>query len=611
MHKRILTLLVLFLIASCSQKNDVQNVKEGIDNANYYLGLAKDSPQPQKSQYLLKAATILAQKAQYLKAQETFSFLNPEYLSSLEKESYYLYYGMSLNELEQTDAALKFFKRIQKPSQHDIDWQITYRKALSKAYLKDGNYYEAAKIRIEMEDLLFNEEQIEENHQFIWDSLSNISEQFLRLYQTQFSDPIVNGWLDIALLTRKHIDHPEQLLSALNQWKQRYPLHPANVKMPYELKQVAEAKVYKPKQIALLLPLSGKIASGGRMIRDGFFAAHYNSEQARDVVVKVYDTAKDLSPLTPYERAIKEGADFIVGPLTKEAVQKIAELESLEVPQLSLNHVDGLEVTHKNFYQFGLPLEDEAQQIADLAKKQQHQKAVILAPSSDQGDRTVNAFREAFEKQEGNVAEIQYYSDPKEIKMIVKRLLNIDNSERRKDQLVSILGQPLEYVQRRRQDVDMVFLVSSPGEARRIKPFLDYYFAHDLPVYSVSRINSGAINAQLNNDLNGIVFTDSPMLISNAKEIQDLKSSIAQVLPSVSSPFGRLFALGFDAYQIIPNLNMMQAFTSYKRRGLSGYLSVDQQGRVNRTLSIAQFKKGVPSEIIPPTDEQEQKQKSR
>lgn len=611
MQRFFIVLLIGCFLVSCGQKNEVRGVQESIDNANYYLGLAKTSAQPQKSQYLLKAATILAQKAQYLKAQETFSYLNPEYLSPADKESYYLYYGLSLNELDQTSAALKFFKRIQQPSQHSIDWQINYRTALSKAYLKDGNYYEAAKIRIEMEDLLLSEEQIRVNHQFIWDALSNISEQFLRLYQTEFSDSIVNGWLEIAAITRKHLDQPERLLAALNQWKSRYPLHPANVQMPVELQQVAEAKVYKPKQIALLLPLSGRLSSGGRMIRDGFLAAHYNSPQADQLIVKVYDTAKDLSALTPYQRAIDEGADFIVGPLTKEAVQEIAKQEALQVPQLSLNQIDAQSIQHRELYQFGLPLEDEAKQIAKLAQQKQHQKAVILAPANEQGDRTVAAFKQAFEELEGNVAEIQYYNDPKEIKLIVKRLLNIDLSEQRKDRLVQILGTPLEYVQRRRQDADMVFLVSSPANARRIKPFLNFYFAHDLPVYSVSRINSGSKNKQLNNDLNGITFTDSPILISDSKEIKSLKQNIAQVLPNVNSPFGRLFALGYDAYEILPNLNMMQAFKEYQRKGLSGYLSVDEEGRVNRALSIAQFKQGVPSEISTPADQQEASSTSR
>lgn len=318
-----------------------------------------------------------------------------------------------------------------------------------------------------------------------------------------------------------------------------------------------------------------------------------------------------MSALTPYQRAIDEGADFIVGPLTKEAVQEIAKQETLQVPQLSLNQIDAQSVLHRELYQFGLPLEDEAKQIAKLAQQKQHQKAVILAPANEQGDRTVTAFKQAFEELEGNVAEIQYYKDPKEIKLIVKRLLNIDLSEQRKDKLVQILGTPLEYVQRRRQDADMVFLVSSPANARRIKPFLNFYFAHDLPVYSVSRINSGAKNKQLNNDLNGIIFTDSPILISDSKEIESLKQNVAQILPNVNSPFGRLFALGYDAYEILPNLNMMQAFKEYQRKGLSGYLSVDEEGRVNRALSIAQFKQGVPSEISTPADEQEARSTSR
>jgi hypothetical protein len=597
MHRIVILLLILTLTA-CGQKSGQRSVQETINNANYFLGLAKTSEQPKKSEYLLKAGTILAQKAQYLKAQETFSFLNPEYLSDTDKESYYLYYGLSLLNLSQNDAALKFFKRITQPQQHSIDWQITYRKALSQAYLNDGNYYEAAKIRIELEDLLLTEQQITDNHQFIWDALSQISEEFLKLYQTDFSDPIINGWLDIAYLTRKNANQPEQLLHALNLWKQRYPLHPANVQMPEELQQVANAKLYKPQQIALLLPLSGRLAAGGRMIRDGFLAAHYNADQASKTIIKVYDTAQNLSPLTTYQQAVDDGADFIVGPLTKEAVEKIAAQESLAVPQLSLNRADNSPIMHKELYQFGLPIEDEAQQIAKLAIAKNHQTAIVLAPINEQGERTVESFNHLFTELGGQIAEVQRYDDPQEIKLIVKRLLNIDLSETRSRTLEQITGKPLEYVQRRRQDADMVFLSASSNDARRIKPFLDYYFAHDLPVYSVSRLNSGSQNRQLNNDLNDITFTDSPILVSESAEMQQLRQQLSEVLPNINSSFGRLFALGYDAYTLLPELNILQAFKQHKRQGLSGKLSVTPQGRIERTLSIARFEKGAVNEVI-------------
>ncbi len=596
--RRILILLLSLTLASCG-KQSTTSIKDSINNANYYLGLAKNSNQPQKSEYLLKAGVILAQKAQYLKAQETFSFIEPSYLSPIDKETYYLYYALSLQELSQTAAALTFFKQIQTPENHPIDWQVTYRKSLANAYLSDGNYYEAAKIRIELEDLLLTEEQLEENHEFIWRALNQINPEFLKLYQTDFSNPVVNGWLELAFITHKHEEQPNQLLTALNVWKQRFPLHPASSKMPSQLQQVANAKVYRPKQIALLLPLSGRLAAGGRMIRDGFLAAHYsNKTMADDTVIKVYDTAQSLSPMTPYEQAIEDGADFIVGPLTKEAVEAIANQEQLAVPQLSLNRLDAFSVNHPELYQFGLPIEDEARQIAKLAIEKQHETAIVLVPSNEQGDRILQAFSTVFEGLEGSIAEVQRYDDPKEIKSIIQRLLNIDLSENRNRRLEQILGTPLEFVQRRRQDADMVFIAASPTDARRIKPFLNFYYAQDLPVYAISRINPGSENTQLNSDLNGITFTDSPILISDDPKVRQLRNDLKEIVPSITSSFGRLFALGYDAYRLLPDLNILKAFQQYQQRGLSGLLSVNANGEIERTLSIAHFNQGVAREVV-------------
>lgn len=587
----------------CGQKSINDGANDFAD-ANKWLALAKASQQPEKSLYLVKAGAILAQKGQYLKAQETFSFVTPDALSFDAKEDYFLYYGLALQNLGQTSAALGFFRRIKSPESHGIDWQITYRTVLSEAYLSDGNYYEAAKIRIELEDLLMDETAIKANHAFIWQALGEISLEFLKVYQTNYSSPIVNGWLELAYLSRSKVDQPEQLLNALSSWRNRYPTHPASLNLPEELQAVANAKIYRPKQIALLLPLSGKLAAGGRMIRDGIFAAHYNSDQASSTLIKVYDTANALSPLAPYEQAIKDGADFIIGPLTKESLEEIVGQEEHSTPQLSLNQTDMPIPSTSEIYQFGLPIEDEAKQIAQRAIAEQRTKAIVLAPNSEQGQRTIESFRKIFEELEGQIAEVQWYNTPEDIKQSVQQVLNIDLSEKRAARLQQVLGEPLEYVQRRRQDTDMVFLAASPDEARRIKPFLNYYFAQDLPVYSISKINSGQQDPSLNKDLNGIIFTDAPLLISNERQYANLRKQLIQIIPNIESPLGRLFALGYDAYSLIPNLNVMKAFNQYSASGLTGELSVDATGRVQRKLSLAKFSKGKANEIPPETTEE-------
>ena len=57
--------------------------------------------------------------------------------------------------------------------------------------------------------------------------------------------------------------------------------------------------------------------------------------------------------------------------------------------------------------------------------------------------------------------------------------------------LQQLLGRNLEFEMRRRQDAEFIFVVASPSMGRQIKPFINYYYAYDLPVIATSRIYSG------------------------------------------------------------------------------------------------------------------------
>ncbi len=568
-----------------------------LKNANDYLALAKSSEQPLKSEYLLKAAIIFTENHQNLKAQETLSIIKLSALSPLLQDSYHLYYAISVLRLENSEIAMQFLNKIKSPQLQNIEWQVTYQETLADTYVANHNYLESAVVRIKLEDLLLHEEQLRNNHQQIWLALGQLNPEFLSNFSSDIDDPILKGWLDLVSLKQSLSTQPKELIAALNLWKNKFPLHPASQYMPEELEKVASAKIYNPKKIALLLPLSGQLSTGGKILRDGFLAAHYSQAFASEREVTIYDTAQSLSALTTYQKAIDDGADFIVGPLTKEALLEIASQEALSIPQLSLNQIADLP-HHPEFYQFGLPIEDEAKQIAEMAVLKGHQKAIIIAPKSEIGQRSAEAFQTHFSSLEGEVAKTDWFENSEQMKSTVQKVLNIDKSERRISLLQQVLGSSFETQQRRRQDADMVFLVATATEARRIKPFLNYYFAHDLPIYSTSRINSGDDNAQLNKDLNDIIFTESPFMLADGNSSHYSKKELSKLLPSIESSLGRLFALGYDAYQIIPNLNILQALEQFQPSGLSGSISVTKTGEVKRTLSVAQFKQGIARELV-------------
>ena len=91
-----------------------------------------------------------------------------------------------------------------------------------------------------------------------------------------------------------------------------------------------------PDQVALLLPLSGRSESVGVAVRDGFIAAYLQQDAASRPQLKVYDVAAE-SVASAYNKAVADGAGFIVGPLTKEDVAAIVPLSHGQVPVLALN----------------------------------------------------------------------------------------------------------------------------------------------------------------------------------------------------------------------------------------------------------------------------------
>jgi len=584
-----------------------------VKNLQQILAQAEQADNQQKHPLMLQAADILLQQQRPIKALELILHIDSRYLNPTQLDSYHLYYGEALlleqNE-DRAESALQQMLAVTSPSEHSIAWQIRYAQSLSDSYAANHNYLEAARQRIALDDLIDNSEQLEQNNAKIWDAIDQVNIDFLKQSINQFNTRRVNGWLDIVLINKQWGGQPDQLFKQLSLWEKRYPLHPAKQYQQEIFTKIASTKPIETKQVAVLLPLSGRFASFGKMVHDGIVAAHYQQPEANKApVLKFYDTAQSLSGLVSYQNAISDGADFVVGPLDKKSIDDILAQDSLATPILFLNSVQDSPDRHKMVFQFDLSIEDEAIQAAHRAWEKGYRKAVALISDDKRGERATTAFKNYFEQLGGELIDVQKYSikkskGKKQFSDDVKNLLRVNSSIERKQKLEQILGRNIEFEMRRRQDAEFIFMIAKPADARRIKPFINFYFALDLPVISTSRVYSGKPNAQLDNDLNGIEFSDIPLYISQQPDIQTARKTLQQIEPQIlKNNNGRLFSLGFDAYQIIPKITKLKAFPEYRWYGLSGEIGIDEQGFVHRYLTWAKFQRGVPQstkERVPP-----------
>ena len=154
----------------------------------------------------------------------------------------------------------------------------------------------------------------------------------------------------------------------------------------------------RPKHIALILPLQD---SAGKAIQEGFLSAYYAAlDVSRDVPkISVFDSS-NLSNVYPiYDAAVASGADLIIGPLYKQLVNQLQQLDELPVPTLALNYSDDSINLSSNLTQFGLAPEDEIEQAANLAWQAGYKNAAIITPQSSDYRAPAAGLRQQLDQQ--------------------------------------------------------------------------------------------------------------------------------------------------------------------------------------------------------------------
>jgi outer membrane PBP1 activator LpoA protein len=166
--------------------------------------------------------------------------------------------------------------------------------------------------------------------------------------------------------------------------------------------------------------------------------------------------------------------------------------------------------------------------------------------------------------------------------------LSLQASEQRAADLRALLGTDIEFTPRRRQDVDVVFLLSQRGaEARSIKPLLAFHYAGDIPVYTLSNIYNG-IPDERDRDLNGIFLVETPWLLGANPGLR-----VTLAAGDLDGNYTRLNALGADAYLVQSGFGRLQSGADALFRGNTGLLTMDPTLTIHRELSLATFDGGV------------------
>ncbi|WP_298721077.1 penicillin-binding protein activator [uncultured Oceanisphaera sp.] len=437
---------------------------------------------------------------------------------------------------------------------------------------------DAAKMLIERHDTLAGQEQ-NAGLERIYQLLTQASPLALRQAQNDDNSEAVNGWLRLMAILNDTHAQPGQRRWQLQSWRKAYPNHPGHRYLSDSAEPAARLDAYQPAHIAVLLPLGGQLAEQADAIRNGMLSAH----QGQASRLSFFDTnGRDMARL--YQDIQQAGVDFILGPLLKENIDALTSLDPA-LPVFALNRPAHQPVLPHRYY-FSLSPEAEAAEAAYHMWEQGHHQPLVFAPGNELGRRVAAEFNNQWQRLSGQQARLAYFNNQQSIESDVRRALNSGNPAVagvgviRGSSEVALPAGP----------IDSVFMVSNTTETRFILPYFDFVRdsrAARLPTYVTSRSYVPGGEPPMS-ELNGLQLADMPWLFGGAPQLME---EVETLWPTVGSSWLRLFAFGYDALTLIPQLTQLREGAP-PVPALSGLLSLGEDGVVQRRLQWMEYRDG-------------------
>ena len=440
------------------------------------------------------------------------------------------------------------------PLQSNLDLNQTaiasLHASLSDAYEKQGDIASAIEQLVRRHPYLVDAQSISHNQQRVWKLLSTQTPADLIAMRGESADTTIQGWIDLSLATKNH-----DIATSLSTWSNSYPDHIASAfakTLATTAPEPLAASAVINGNIALILPpvhegISERVAA----FKLGLQAALSKRNMPNEI--KSYTRENDLEDInTQYSLAKSEGADYAIAPNFGIALpgQNPVSIVSLN-DNISRQQAD-------------LSLQDEAHRIAEFATRNAMQNILILTTANEPASQMLQSFVKAWQTERGFSLKI--------ISLIPSAVGVKDSFDL--NQLMDLKANIALQAQ------DMLLLAMSGPEVKNVRPYLDI----SMPTMTFSDINMLDSDANANIALNAIYFVDIPFLLApNNLQFTDYREPSAALK---NNELKRYFALGVDYLQILTTGLMGNDLVI---EGLTGKLSLDHSGQIQRQLSVAKF----------------------
>jgi len=453
----------------------------------------------------------------------------------------------------------------------EADWQARKLKFVIDCSLKTKQYLSAAKALVALNRYLQEPVEIQNNRDLIVKSLLMVDEEDLLFSIGDLSlDALTQGWIEAA-----YVNFGADGVSG-QAWLTQWPTHPA-ASYFLDLNRVSNQQ-----KVAVLLPFSGRFADVAKAVQKGMLAAALSDFNGQNELM-FFDTGSAGENLSDAWFSAQEyQADLIIGPIDKDSIEQITLMPEPTVPVVLLNQSE----TH--YFQFTLSPEAEAEEVAEKMIADGMKRVLILAPNEAWGERMTTAFAQRFVDLGGYISNNAYFQPQQnDYSAQLRQTLGLVESQLRARNLEQFLKLDINSEEVVRSDVDGIFLAAKPAFARLMIPQLKFHRAADIPVYSSSHVFNGLHDEQHNKDLEGVKFAISPMELE-ASYLQEVLPFDLKLIHSDK----KLFAFGFDAYQLIARIEWMSRVNTGFVEGLTGTISLGMNKHFRRQLLWAEYHNG-------------------
>jgi outer membrane PBP1 activator LpoA protein len=188
--------------------------------------------------------------------------------------------------------------------------------------------------------------------------------------------------------------------------------------------------------------------------------------------------------------------------------------------------------------------------------------------------------------------DLTVFTDNKDMRIRVSQMLDVDQSKQRIKQIEGMSDVEVFGVERNRRDIDAIVLFANPEQTGLLNPIIEAslspFARKSLSVFASSRSYSVDLNSNSLRDLRNLTFTDMPWILPN-HSWQVLAHQTKELWPQRQDTLLRLFAMGYDALNLLPRLRLLKSLPQLVSNSLTGNINVDGLGILHRRLLLAQI----------------------